>query len=267
MVGIARELSAGDYEQLPANDKELYAAGEGGKFIFIGENAGELKRGKLRLSEDNKNMRDKMSELEKKIKGQDDANADADKARKAADAEKLDAAWKGKYDADVGTRDAKIAALEANIIRQHKAAVISELVAKHALPDKRGHLELYLKQHLRTELGEDGSPKVIVRDADEKDTTLTVDKMMEELHNDTSINYSLRGTSGSGADDKPTGNNPPTPTPAQPIGDHGQPTKLTLAEKIANPIKFAKEIAARKAAGVSTIPDHEKKDFKQVYGY
>ena len=265
MVGIVRELATAEYEALPDVDKNLYVAGEDGKYTFVGENAGELKRGKLRLSQEKEELRIKMSELEKQLKGQEDANADADKARKAADAEKLDAAWKGKYDADVGARDARIKALEANIIRQHKAATIAKMVAEHALPDKKGHLELYLKQHLKSELGEDGAPRVIVLDGDEKDTRLSLDKLMEQLHTDKSINHTLRGTSGSGADDE-TGNKP-TPTPAHPIGDPGQQKELSMGEKIANPIKFAKQIAARKAAGVSTIPDHEKKDFKQVYGY
>ena len=155
VVGIVRELATAEYEALPDVDKNLYVAGEDGKYTFVGENAGELKRGKLRLSQEKEELRIKMSELEKQLKGQEDANADADKARKAADAEKLDAAWKGKYDADVGARDARIKALEANIIRQHKAATIAKMVAEHALPDKKGHLELYLKQHLKSELGED----------------------------------------------------------------------------------------------------------------
>ena len=265
MVGIVRELATAEYEALPDVDKNLYAAGEEGKFTFIGENAGELKRGKLRLSQEKEELRNKMTELEKQLKGKEDANADAEIARKAADAEKLNTAWKSKFDTEVGARDSRIKALEANIIRQHKAAVISKMVAEHALPDKKGHLELYLKQHLRSELGEDGTPKIIVLDGDEKETHLKLDKLMEQLHTDKSINYTLRGTSGSGADDEP--GNKPAPTPAHPIGDPGQPKELSMSEKIANPLKFAKQIAARKAAGISTIPDHEKKDFKQVYGH
>ena len=261
MVAIPRNLTAEDYKSLSDEDKALYSHGEDGNFTFIGENAPELKRAKLRVSQENKEMRKEMADLKKTLEDQEKSrlDADADEARKKGDIDKIDAAWKNRFDTEIAAREEKLAAMQRAILNQHKEAVITKAVAEHALPGKENYLKLYLQTYLKVEADEGGSPKVVVLDdKTQKATKLTVDKLLESMHTNKEHDFALRGTSGSGAKDEPTIEPQINPYPDRKIGDPGQTKPLTTMEKVNDFMKFHKSIRARLADGVSTVPEHER---------
>ena len=202
-----------------------------------------------------------MAELEKKLAEdeKDKLDADADASRKKGDIDKLDLAWKSRLEKEIAAREEKISAMQKSMLRQHKETLITKMVAEHALPGKESHLKLYLKSYLKVDADEDGSPKVtILDDATEEPTKLTVDKLMDKLHNDSQHDFALRGTSGSGAKDEPKIEPTINPLPDRTIGDPGQTKPLKLMQKVEDHVAFHKHIRARKAAGVSTVPEHER---------
>ena len=104
---IERELDKESFDSLSGDDKKLYQQSEEGKYVFMGENPGELRRANERLKRKDQEARQRLDQYQKKQAELEDKLAafaeekemekDVD-ARKKGDVEKLEASHKLKVD-------------------------------------------------------------------------------------------------------------------------------------------------------------------------
>ena len=138
---IERELDKEGYEALGETDRNLYQENADGKYVFMAEPVGELKRSYERLKINNKSANEKyeqslqkQAELEEKINAltEERQTEKDDDARKKGDVKKLEASWQAKLNAQEKLWKGKVNVLEEYIdkeVLQAKARNIAQEIS------------------------------------------------------------------------------------------------------------------------------------------
>ena len=220
---IPREITTEQFEEASVEDKAMYEPGEEGKYVFVGQNAGELKRAKERVSSEKNIMSQEVAALKSKVREYESAKEDAEhkKAVAKADSEAVNKKWQQKYDRDLAEQKQLLERLQSTVRQQHRQQTIDKEVEQVALPQYKEIVKMLYDKRVDVELDDDNIPTIVVKDEEGKNSLDTIKDLTESLKKDKRYSEILKGDSlGSGTvrrkkpDDK-----------RQPVGDPvGQPS-------------------------------------------
>ena len=202
---IPRTLTADEFKAAPADDQALYAQGEDGSYSFVGENAGELRRGKIRVSTDlNKAQRERDSALQKLAEyeqKQEDAakEKEAKEAKSTQDVKKIEEYWQTKMNREIKSRDEQINKLRNASLTQYQNSIISAQASKLALPEHEYVIKLALEKRVKATLDNDGNPQTVIYGNDGQPSHDTLEDLAKEMKKDPRFKTLLKGAEvGSG---------------------------------------------------------------------
>lgn len=221
---IERKLTAEQFESAPEEDKLLYVADEDGSYKFVGENVGQLKRGKERLSAEKHALSQNYAALKDKLAQYE---ADKEEAERLKDVQKsnteaVEAKWKKKYDRDLAQQKEQLTRLQNTIRGQHRASAIAAEVSEVALPQYKELVYMLYDKRVDVELDTDNIPRVVVKDQEGKNSLDSIKDLTESFKKDKRYKDILKADSaGSGTVKQLKANDGQIP----PVGDSvGQPS-------------------------------------------
>lgn len=218
---IKRELTTEEYNNAPDQDKSLYSQ-QGESYVFVAENAGELRRGKARLHDDYSTVVRERDELSKKLQEIEKAKDEAthQKVVDTSDVKKLDETWKAKYSKLEAEQSKQISELKTSIVNSKRNAIINELSSTLVLPEYTEVMKSVLRERVGISLDEKKEPQVVVFDDSGKATHDTIKDLTKALKADKRYNRLLKGSEekGSGASIKPQ-----NPSSLPPFGEMSRP--------------------------------------------
>ena len=186
-MGIERELTAEQYTALPETDKELYSeTATDGKHLFVGENAGALKRAKDRVVEEKRELAKQLAEYREKEAMAQKAKAEAEHRKVVAsdDNAKLDKKWKEQYDKDIGIREAKLNRLQQMIKKQHLDRAIDKAVDEVARPKFRHLIRPLYEKRVTAEIDDNDAVRLVVKDEHGNPSSDTIQDLTNEFKED-----------------------------------------------------------------------------------
>lgn len=203
---IPRTLSADEFKAAPSEDQSLYAKGDDGSYSFVGENAGELRRGKIRVSTDlTKAQRERDAALQKlaEIEQREEAVAkekEEKEAKASKDVKKIEEYWQTKMNREIKSRDDAIAKLRNSALKQYQDGIISSQASKLALPDHEYVVKLALEKRIKATMDSDGNPQTVIYGSDGQPGHDTLEDLAKEFKKDPRFKSLLKGAEvGSGA--------------------------------------------------------------------
>lgn len=241
---IPRTLTAEEFKGAPVEDQALYAPTDDGNYSFIGENAGELRRAKLRASGDADKIAKERDALKLKIAEYEKAQLEAEHAEKVKsnDVKEVDAAWKTKHEKEIQAREEKINALTQRILRQERDATIDKIATDIALPENVHLVKLMLKDRIDFTIDANGQTQPVVLDEEKKVTRDSIKDLTKEITKDKRNAHILKGVDdyGSGATKSPTESLQVKPAEGSKLSrdiekiasDHEKFMQMTPAEKL-----------------------------------
>lgn len=238
---IKRELTAEEFKAATPEDQALYTKGDDGNYQFIGENAGELRRAKSRVSTDlSKVTRERdaaLSKLAEYEQQQEDASREKE-AKATADVKKIDEYWKAKYNKELQSKDQQIEKLNQSIIRQYRDSIISSQASKLALPEHDYVIRLALGQRIHATLDLDGQPQTVIHDMDGRPGHDTLEDLTKEFKKDPRFRPLLKGADVGSGTAKPA-QQQPQPQPQQTTAESSSPTRPATPQFQQAPIEEA----------------------------
>lgn len=223
---IPKTLSADEFKAAPPEDQALYSKGEDDSYTFVGENAGELRRGKSRVSAALEKVQRERDEALAKLTDYEESKAQAElakeeQAKEAADAKQIDEYWKGKHQKEIKAKDEIINKLNQSIINQYRDSVITSQASKLAMPEHDYVIKLALRQRINATIDSEGRPQTVIYDQDGRAGHDTLDDLAKEFKKDPRFKSLLKGNEvGSGTAKPQEPSSPPASrkeTPNQPI--------------------------------------------------
>ena len=215
---IPREITAEQYDEATPEDKAMYEPGEEGKYTFVGQNAGELKRAKERVSSEKNIMSQELAALKSKVRDYETSREEAEhkKAVAKADSEAVNKKWQQKYDRDLKEQKQLLERLQTTVRQQHRQTAIENEVSQVALPQYKEIVKMLYDKRVDVELDSDNIPTIVVRDEEGKNSLDTIKDLTESFKKDKRYAEILKGESvGSGAvkQVKPDEKRPPVGDP------------------------------------------------------
>ena len=201
---IPKTLTAEEFKSAPPEDQALYSKGEDESYTFVGENAGELRRGKSRVSAALEKVQRERDEALSKLNDYEESKAQAElakeeQAKEAADAKQIDEYWKGKHQKEIKAKDEIINKLNQSIINQYRDSVITTQASKLAMPEHDYVIKLALRQRINATIDSEGRPQTVVYDQDGRPGHDTLDDLAKEFKKDPRFKSLLKGAEvGSG---------------------------------------------------------------------
>lgn len=246
---IQRTLSADEFRGASAEDQALYAEADDGNYTFVGENAGELRRGKTRLSADLAKTARERDELAAKLaeyeRGKEEA-AHEKETKASVDAKRIDEYWKAKHAKELKAKDDHIKRLEQSALRQYRDSIVTSQASKLALPEHEYVIKLALEKRINATLDSEGKPQTVIYDSDGRAGHDSLADLEKEFKKDARFKKLLKGAD--------VGSGTATPPPAKMLKDDKpsislqQQSKDTAAElsafRAAAPDRLAKFLAA-----------------------
>lgn len=229
---IPRTLSADEFKAAPPDDQSLYSKGDDGNYNFIGENAGELRRGKSRVSGDlAKAQRERDEALSKlqefeRVQAEAAQEKEAKEAKKTADVKQIDEYWKTKHQKELKNKDETISRLQESIVSGYRDSVVNAQASKLALPGHEYVIKLALKERINASLDSDGRPQTIIYDQDGRPGHDTLDDLVKDFKKDPRFKALLKGNEVGSGTAKP-------PKQSVPAGDQ-KPTKQPVFPTLAS---------------------------------
>ena len=198
---IPREITTEQYEEATPEDKAMYEPGEDGKYNFVGQNAGELKRAKERVSSEKNLMSQELAALKSKVREFESIKEEAEhkKAVAKADSEAVNKKWQQKYDRDLKEQKQLLEQLQTTVRQQHRQTAIDNEVSQVALPQYKEIVKMLYDRRVDVELDSDNIPTVVVKDESGQNSLETIKDLTESLKKDKRYKDILKGDSvGSG---------------------------------------------------------------------
>lgn len=224
-MAIQRELTTDEFNAASVEDKALYSPGEGGKFIFVGENAGELRRAKARISSDLDVVSKERNELRAQLESYQKAKeqTDHDDKVKTKDVKTIDESWKARVAKLEQANAEKVSKLERHIIKSNRDSTITELANSLALPEFVDVFKSVLRERIGVKLDTDFAPIPVVYDSAGKETRDTIKELTADIKKDSRYKRLLKGADlrGSGATDSQQ------PASLPRIGDQGKQAQVS----------------------------------------
>lgn len=239
-MALARKITKADFDKLADNIKFEYAA-EGDSFVLQttgDEDVGPLRRANQRLKDQLEAEEKRSDELAQKLE-----KIEKNPARKQGDIDALERQMNKEKDEAVAAVQGKLEKRDAfikNNLLESAAASLAEKIST-APAVMRPHIERRLTIDLESD-----TPSVKVLDKDGKPSTLTLEKLGEELVANKDFSSIIRVTQASGgAGQSKNGGAVKQPTPGQQPGKgDNEPVDLSKL----SPQAMAEHIAAKKAA-------------------
>ena len=222
MDAIKRELTAEEFESASGDDQSLYSKTDEGKYVFVGENAGELSRAKTRVAaERDKLARERDEALKQLAELKEAGQAKADEREvKTADAKAIHEKWQTRHAKELGERDQQIKGLQQLILSSKRDQIINDLANELALPETVELFKPFLRERIEMQFDKTtGQPTPVVYDSDRQVTADTIQDLTKEIKKDKRYHKFLKGAEvGSGA------TKPKTPDVNAKIGDPAKPS-------------------------------------------
>lgn len=254
---IPREITTEQYEEASAEDKAMYEPGEEGKYNFVGQNAGELKRAKERVSSEKNLMSQELAALKSKVREYESIKEEAEhkKAVAKADSEAVNKKWQVKYDRDLKEQKQLLQQLQSTVRQQHRQTAIDNEVSQVALPQYKEIVKMLYDRRVDVELDSDNIPTVIVKDEEGQNSLETIKDLTESFKKDKRYKEILKGDSvGSGTvkQKKPDDIRPPV---GDPVG------KPSLEQQVRTPYSGDFEADAKRYAHFRNAPAEDLEKF------
>ena len=240
-MAIERELTTEQYTALPDGDKDLYSeTATDGKHLFIGENAGALKRAKDRVADEKRELAKQLAEYREKEAAALKAKEQAEhrKAVASEDSSKLDERWKKKYDKDLGEASAKLNRLQQTIKKQFLDRAIDKEVDEISRPKFKHLIRPLYEKRVTAELNDADEARLIIKDQYGNPSEATINDLTNEFKADKRNEDIFKGeVLGSGT----TGSQAPVetqtaggkkPSPTHMFKEYYDYKTLTPAEKV-----------------------------------
>ena len=220
-MSIEKFLTEEQYKEYPEEDRNLYVQGQDGKYAFVGENAGELRRAKIRISADlTKTQRERDEALKKlaEIEQSQEESAREKEVKSTTDVKKIEEYWTAKLNKVVQEKDATIKRWEQSALNQYRDSLITSQAAKLALPEHEYVVKLALEKRINAKMDSEGRPQTVIHDVHGQPGHDTIDDLVKEFKADTRFKTLLKGNDhGSGtvkpqeqATTKPDTGDPPS---------------------------------------------------------
>lgn len=207
-ISIPRTLSADDYLSLSADDRVLFEKDEGGKYKFMAENAGELRRAKERISAKEKEQREELRELKERMLqledsrggGQQDAEALAREKREKAEIERLEQMYKSKLskkDEELNAKLKEIADREAAYVGYRRTREVDRVA--NEIANELAISPYLMLPHIKSRLGYElveGKDHVFVADSSGQRTHETIDDLKKSLKEDKRFAAAIKAYDG-----------------------------------------------------------------------
>lgn len=237
---IQRELTTEEFDKASVDDQALYSKTDEGKYVFVGENAGELSRAKTRVAAERDKAAKERDELLKQLQ-ELRASTEAKKDERdvqTSDAKAIDEKWRTRHAKELGERDQKIQNLEQSILKSKRDQVIQGLAVELGLPETVELFKPLLRERVDMQFDKStGQPIPVIYDADGRVTSDTLSDLTKELKKDKRYHRLLKGAEvGSGA------TKPKTPDVPAKVGDPKQTSQSfgALNSPVSNASDFLK---------------------------
>lgn len=259
-MAMKRKITKAEYDKLSDEAKKNYKAGEFSDTYVIdldgeddSDDPAELRRALAREREDRKKAQKEARAL-REAAGEtgDDDNADDDNAddndpparrgskRAQADAKKIDADWKKKYDKDTGGLAAKLSTKDAFI----KRTLINDTAERIARTISTAPTLMAKAIAERLDVDFDGDePELIIKGADGKPAAITLEKLEKEFRDNKEYSSIIIGSKSSGGGAPKAGTETKTGGGAPASDDKTDLSKMS-GKSLAETLKARKEANA-----------------------
>jgi hypothetical protein len=259
-MALKKQISKADYDKLSDERKKDYKAGEYSDTFVLDidgdetDDPAELRRALAREKADRKAAQKEARELKAKLGDEGDEGDDDDGEndppatgrqrrganRAEADAKKIDADWKKKYDKDTAARDAKLSAKDAFIKKTMVDGTAERIAAKISTSPKL--LAKAIADRLTVDFDGD-TPELVILGDDGKPSGISLDKLEKEFVANKEYASIMIASKASGGGAPKAGADLPKPGGGAPASENQQVTDLSKmsGKDLAATLKARKE--------------------------
>ena len=218
-MGIEKLLTEEQFKEYPEEDQSLYVKGQDGKYAFVGENAGELRRAKIRVAADLTKAQRERDEALKKLAEKEQSHEEAEREKEiksTTDVKKIEEYWQTKLNKVIQEKDATIQRWEQSALNQYRDSLITSQAAKLALPEHEYVVKLALEKRINAKMDAEGRPQTVIYDAHGQAGHDTLDDLIKEFKADSRFKRLLKGSEHGSGTVKQQTDQPPAPPSTEP---------------------------------------------------